>query len=280
MTRMRRTLLGYLAVDSPIQKLHPLTKVVILLVVSAYPMLIDVVEVNLFGSLLMLVVMKFSKIQLMILRQYKAILLNLLAIIAIAYTFFGGYVEGYRVLARLGPIIIAWENLRWAITVYSKLVFAVLIVIFFLSTSRERDVTVALRTIKLPFALTYAAGLGLRSIGLSLIDFLTIREAERARALDLSELPFTQKVRKFGLYIIPMTALVLRRAEEVSNALDSRGFALKPAQARSDYIAKKYRIRTVDVLVVSGLLSTFAAILVLKLSTDLLSASQSLLYVL
>ncbi|MDW8084576.1 MAG: energy-coupling factor transporter transmembrane component T [Candidatus Caldarchaeum sp.] len=274
---MKKTLLGYLAEDSPIQILHPLTKVLILLVLSAYPMLIDTIEINLAGSIIMLVVMKFSRVELLILKQYKTILVNLLAIIAIAYTFFGGYIEGYRVLATLGPIIISWENLRWAITVYAKLVFAVLIVIFFLSTSRERDVIVALRTLKLPFAITYAAGLGLRSIGLSLIDFFTIREAERARALDLSELPFIQKVKKFGLYIVPMTALVLRRAEEVSNALDSRGFSLKETR-RTDYVTTKYKFRKTDALIIGGLSIGLMIIVVLRLFTLYLNASQSILY--
>ncbi len=275
---MKKTLLGYLAEDSPVHALHPFTKLMFLLIASSYPMFIDMIEVNIVGTVIMLILLSISRVELMILKRYKTILLNLFAIIAIAYTFFGGYAPGYRVLAELGPIKIAWENLRWAITVYSKLVFAVLIIIFFLSTSRERDIIIAFRTIRLPYTVSYVAGLAFRSIGLSLIDFFTIREAEKARALNIDELPFSQKVKKFGLYIIPMTALVLRRAEEVANALDSRGFTMRKKEKRTDYIKTKYTFRSIDLVVNIVLIALLTTVLTLRYALGLLTTQHSLLY--
>lgn len=275
---MKKTLLGYLAEDSPVHVFHPLTKLMFLLIASAYPMIIDMIEINLAGTIIMVIILTLSRVELMILKRYKTILLNLFAIIAIAYTFFGGYSPGYRVIAELGPIKIAWENLRWAMTVYAKLVFAVMIIIFFLSTSRERDVIVALRTLKLPYTVSYVTGLAFRSIGLSLIDFFTIREAEKARALNIDELPFTQKIKKFGLYIIPMTALVLRRAEEVANALDSRGFSIRLKEKRTDYILSKYKLKKLDWAICILLITVFIAVVVLRYGFNMLIVDQSILY--
>ncbi|HDM92476.1 MAG TPA: energy-coupling factor transporter transmembrane protein EcfT, partial [Candidatus Korarchaeota archaeon] len=60
-TKMRRSLLGYLPVDSPIFRLHPMTRLLFLLVVSAYPMLVRMPELNVAGSVFMLALFKISK---------------------------------------------------------------------------------------------------------------------------------------------------------------------------------------------------------------------------
>ncbi len=280
MSAMRKTLLGYLPVRSPIHSIHPVTKVLFLLFMSAYPMMIDMPEANLVGLIFMLILLQYARVKLMVLGQYRTILLNLFFVLAIAYTFFGGYAPGYHIIFQFGILRIAWENLRWAIAVYVKLVFAVLVIVFFLSTTRERDLLIGLRTLRFPYVVSYVAGLSFRSIGLSLIDFLTIREAERARALDLSALPFTQKVKKFGLYIVPMTAFVLRRAEEVSNALDSRGFMFRGfhESQRTDYILSLYKIRLRDYAIISGLLAVFVLVAVLRYDFGMLTANASYLY--
>ncbi len=281
MPKMRRSLLGYLPEESPIFSLHPVTKVLFLLVVSAYPMLTQLPEANLAGSLFMLALFKAAKVDLSVIKGYKMAFVNLFFVIAIAYTFFGGYRPEYTVLLRLGPIRVCWENLRWAILVYLQLVLAILVIIFFLSTMRERDVVVGLRTLRLPFVVCYLAGLSLRSIGLSIIDFFTIREAEKARALDLAELPFSEKVKKFGLYIVPLVGLAIRRAEEVSNALDSRAFrfsGLFKGGKRTDYIPKKYKIRGADVALIAIMFAFLAAIVFVNYQYGWLRAENSLLY--
>ena len=277
--RMRRSLLGYMPVDSPIYRLHPATRLLFLLVVSAYPMLIRMPELNVLGSVFMLILYKVARVDLTIIKNYKMAFLNLFFVIAIAYTFFGGYRPEYRVLAELGPVKICWENLRWAIVVYIQLIFAILIMIFFLSTTRERDVVVGLRALRIPFVLSYMAGLALRSIGLSIIDFNTIREAEKARALDLDALPFSEKVKKFGMYIVPLVALAIRRSDEVSNALDSRGFSysgLKTA-GRTDYILSRYRMTRLDYLVLALMALFFAGIVISQLA-GWFRVEDSLLY--
>ena len=240
MPAMKRSLLGYLPVESPIFSIHPLTRFLFLLVVSAYPMFVELPELNVLGVFFMLYMFKYGKVDIKIIKNYKLAFLNLFFVIMIAYTFFGGYNPSYRVIARLGPVKICWENIRWAIMVYIRLIFAILIIIFFLSTMRERDVIVGLRALKIPFTICYVAGLSLRSIGMSLVDFNTIREAEKARALNINELPFREKIKKFGLYIVPLVALAIRRSDEVSNALDSRGFKIS-GEGRTDYITTKYK---------------------------------------
>ncbi|MEM2896743.1 MAG: energy-coupling factor transporter transmembrane component T [Candidatus Bathyarchaeia archaeon] len=274
---MKRSLLGYLPIESPIFSTHPLTRLLFLLVVSAYPMFVELPELNVVGTLFMLYMFIYGKVDIRIIKNYKLAFINLLFVIMIAYTFFGGYVPGYRVLATLGPIKISWENIRWAIMVYIRLIFAILIIIFFLSTTRERDVIVGLRSLKLPFAVCYIAGLSLRSIGMSLIDFNTIREAEKARALNISELPFKEKIKKFGLYIVPLVALAIRRSDEVSNALDSRGFKIS-GKGRTDYIITRYRYKKFDYVAIVAMILFLLMLFIVNFRYGYFLAKNSLLY--
>ncbi|MEM0474116.1 MAG: energy-coupling factor transporter transmembrane component T [Zestosphaera sp.] len=275
---MKRTLLGYLPLESPVHSFHPIVKTFFLLIVSVYPLLIDSPDWNLVGIFVLLIIFYLSRIDVSILRFYTTIMLNIFWIIFIAYTFFGGYSPDYHVVGRLGPIIVSWENIAWAFSVYCRMFWGILIIIYFLSVSRERDIILGLRWLRLPYVISYTAGLALRSIGLSIIDFNTIREAEKARALDMGELPLTHKIKKFGLYIVPLMSLALRRTDEVSNALDARGFSFAGWRdsRRTEYMLSKYEVRLRDLLVIALMVFMLLALLYLKLTTAVLSTSNSL----
>jgi len=278
--KMRRTLLGYLPLESPIHRFHPLIKLFFLIIVSLYPMLIDAPEWNILGAILVAMLFILSRVPLKILKYYTAIMLNIFWIIFIAYVFFGGYTQGYHVITKIGPIIVSWENLSMVLVVYSRMFFAILVIIFFLSVTRERDIIVSVEALRLPYVIAYTIGLAFRSIGLSLIDFNTIREAEKARALDIKALPLSQKIKKFGMYIVPLVALAIRRTDEVSNALDSRGFkftGLRAKHKRTNYIASKYRLQTRDYAVLALMLSILILIIYLKYYMRLLTVNSSLM---
>ena len=117
----------------------------------------------------------------------------------------------------------------------------------------------------------------MRSIGMSLVDFNTIREAEKARALNINELPFREKIKKFGLYIVPLVALAIRRSDEVSNALDSRGFKIS-GEGRTDYITTKYKYRKFDYIAIAVMLIFLLLIFIVDVKFGYFSAEHSLLY--
>jgi len=260
-------------------KFHPLIKTFFLLIVSAYPLLIDPPEWNLIGAIVMIIIFVIARVPLRILKYYTAIMLNIFWIIFIAYTFFGGYMPGYHIITKIGPIIISWENIMMVFVIYLRMFFAILVIIFFLSIARERDVIVGVRALKLPYVIAYTVGLAFRSIGLSIIDFNTIREAEKARALDIKALPLAQKIKKFGMYIVPLVALALRRTDEVSNALESRGFKFTGLRGykRSDYIVSKYKFQAKDYVAVIVMISILTLILYLKYFTPYMSLHNSIL---
>jgi energy-coupling factor transporter transmembrane protein EcfT len=260
---MIKTLFGYMPVNSPIYKLHPITKIAFLFIVSAYPLLINTPGINALGLIAMIILLKISKVELSILKNYKYLIVSLIAVVVVVYTFAGGYAPTYTILYRIGPIIISYENEVFALVTAMKLVFAVFVVIFFLSTTREREVVQGLRFLKIPYIISLVAGLALRAISLSLIDFFTIQEAQKARAFDLSSLPIMEKIKQYGLYVIPLMAVLLRRAEDVSLALDARGFMMFSKQKikRTDYILSQYHVGPLDILILLILFALLSIIL-------------------
>lgn len=262
--KMMRTLLGYIPANSPMQKLHPITKIAFLLLVSAYPLLVNTPGLNALGLVAMLILLQVSNVELSILKQYRYLIVSLIAVVIVAYTFAGGYAPGYTILYRLGPVIISLQNEIFAVVTAMKLVFAVFVIIFFLSTIREREIVQGLRFLKLPYSVCLVAGLSFRAIGVSLIDFFTIQEAQKARAFDLSTLPIMEKIKQYGMYVVPVFAVALRRAEDVSLALDARGFVMFGRKTvktnRTDYILSEYKIKALDVAIIAILIALLVLI--------------------
>ena len=100
-------------------------------------------------------------------------------------------------------------------------------------------------------------------------DFRTIREAEVARGLDTKAMRFSDQVKLYMMYLVPLFSIALRRADEISNALFSRGFTIsgkvKGGGKRADYIRSLYKIRTLDIVTMVIMAIIFAVIAFLQL---------------
>jgi energy-coupling factor transport system permease protein len=264
---MNKTLLGYVPDESPIYAIHPFVKLFFLLVVSLFPLFISAPEWNFVLIVVLILLMWYSRVNMRTLRIYIPVMISMGTIILLSYTVFGGTQPQYQLLFRVIGVNIYWERLRDAIVVYTRILPMIFTMVFFLTTSRERDVIVAMRSIRIPFVITYVAAMALRSAGMVLEDFGIVRQAEQARGFDTTGKSLPYKIRKYIQYMIPLFALSLRRSEEFTNALVARGYAFTGEMARikrADYILTHYRFTALDwfLSIVIGLL--FVAILVLR----------------
>jgi energy-coupling factor transporter transmembrane protein EcfT len=150
--------------------------------------------------------------------------------------------------------------------------------VFFLTTSRERDIIVAMRSIRIPFVVTYVFAMALRAAGMVLEDFQIVRQAEQARGFDPAGKSIAYKIRQYVMYMIPLFALSLRRSEEFTNALVARGYAFTGEASRiqrPDYILTHYQFKALDLVftVVIGLL--FIVLLVMHYGFNFFSMETS-----
>ncbi len=261
---MNKTLLGYVPDESPIYAIHPFVKLFFLLTVSLFPLFIQAPEWNLLIFFVVIVLMAISRVNMGIMKIYVPVAISMGTIILISYTILGGihpeFYELFRVLGR--PIY--WERLRDALVVYCRILPMIATMVFFLSTSRERDIIVAMRSIRIPFVVTYVFAMALRAAGLVLEDFQIVRQAEQARGFNTAGKSLIYKIRQYIMYMIPLFALSLRRSEEFTNALVARGYAFTGEAAkvkRADFVLTHYQFRGHDIAFTVLIVALFAALL-------------------
>jgi len=277
---MNKTLLGYVPTQSPIYAIHPFVKLFFLLIVSLFPMFVSAPEWNMLLMLVIILLMWISRVDMRTLKIYVPVAISMGSIIIISYVLLGGTHPEYELIAQFAGIKVYWERVRDAIVVYFRILPMIFTMVFFLSTSRERDVIVAMRTIRLPFVVTYVFAMALRSAGMVLEDFQIVRQAEQARGFDTTGKSLAYKIRKYVNYMIPLFALSLRRSEEFTNALVARGYAFTGEASRvkrADYILTHYSFKYYDAIFTALISISFVGLLVMRYGYNYFGVDESAL---
>ena len=276
---MRKTVLGYVPIQSPIYDLHPVTRIIIYLAMSFVPLLIQMPEVNLLLLIATLCMFKFSRIDLRQLKVYVPMMILVACFITFSYTVFP------TKLSTEAPIIVFGLrfygfSIMWGVMVYIRIITLLLASIFFFSTNRERDILVGLRCLHVPFAVSYFLGLTLRSAGMFLEDYGIVKEAEKARGLDMDHEKFLTKVSHFPMYMIPLFTLAIRRSEDISIGLYAKGTEIKgtyKGMKRPDYLRTKFKRTNLDYLVSIIFLGIFVGTIFLKITINAFALKNSIL---
>jgi energy-coupling factor transporter transmembrane protein EcfT len=264
---MNKTLLGYVPNESPIYAVHPFVKLFFMLIVSLFPMFVSAPEWNIALMLVIILFMWISKVNMGTLKIYVPVAVSMGTIIFLSYTVLGGTHPEFELLARVAGVNFYWERIRDALVVYFRILPMIFTMVFFLNTSRERDIIVAMRSIKMPFVVTYVFAMALRAAGMVLEDFQIVRQAEKARGYDPAGKSLPYKVRQYIMYMVPLFALSLRRSEDFTNALVARGYAFTGEAAkvkRADYILTHYSYKYFDYIFIALISLAFIALLVFR----------------
>ena len=275
---MNKTLLGYVPIQSPIYAIHPFVKLFFMLIVSLFPMFVSAPEWNMALMLAIILLMWISRVDVRTLRIYVPVAISMGSIIVISYIIMGGNHPEFQLITRFLGINVYWERIRDAVVVYFRILPMIFTMVFFLTTSRERDLIVAMRTIRLPFVVTYVFAMALRSAGMVLEDFQIVRQAEQARGFDTTGKSLAYRIRKYVMYMIPLFALSLRRAEEFTNALVARGYAFTGEASRvkrADYVLTHYSFKYYDALFTALIGLSFVALLVFRYGYGYFSIEDS-----
>jgi len=275
---MNKTLLGYVPDESPIYAVHPFVKLFFLLTVSLFPMFVQAPDWNIGLVVAIVFLMWVSRVDMRTLKIYIPVAISMGTIILISYTVLGGTHPEFELVATLGSVNIYWERIRDAIIVYFRVIPMIFTMVFFLSTSRERDIIVSMRSVRIPFVATYITAMSLRAAGMVLEDFQIVRQAEQARGFDSAGKSIAYKIRQYVMYMVPLFALSLRRSEEFTNALVARGYAFTGEASkvkRADYILTHYSYKYYDYIFIVLISLSFAALLILRFGYGYFAVEQS-----
>ncbi len=247
--KMRKTLLGYVPIASPFYAYHPVTRLAMYIFFGVVPVFIDIPEINIILLIIMLGLLRWGKVDIRRLRIYLPVIVTVAIFMFTVMFLAPGKDPSYTPL-HIGPATLYYQPAFFTFAAYWRLMAMLFGTILYFSTNRERDTLVALRSVRLPFIASYVIGLSIRSAGMFMEDFRTIREAEQARGLDTSAMKFSDQVKLYMMYLIPLFSIALRRADEISNALFARGYNItgqvEGGGKRSDYILTQYKMTTKD----------------------------------
>lgn len=264
--KMYKTLLGFVPAKSPIYALHPATRLVIYLFMSFLPLFFQMPELQLLLIACSVALYVWCGVPARNLRMYAPMLVLVFLFINFSYIAFPAKMPGEVPLV-LGPLTFWRSSLLRGFLVYTRVVALLFATIVYFSTNRERDILVAFRTLHVPFVVSYFLGLVLRSAGTFIDDYGVVKEAEKARGLDMSNAPLLTKVTHFPMYMVPLFTLAIRRSEDISVGLYAKGTTImaktdpKLGRARRpDYVRTFYKAHVADFVCVGLVLATFAAV--------------------
>jgi len=278
---MRRTLLGVVPVTSPLYALHPLTRLFTLGFLGVVSLFIDVPEINIGLVLLILLYLRWARVDLSGLRIYLPLTITVAIFMFTVSIAFPNRDPSFHAFRWAGITFYA-ESLFWTFASYWRLMAMLFGTIQYFSTNRERETLVAIRSMRIPFAVTYFLSLALRAAGMFLEDMRIIREAERARGLDESTLSLRDRAKLYAMYMIPLFTIAIRRTDEISNALFARGYTIsgkiEAGGKRTDYIHTKYAFRPVDAVLIVVMVALLCGVAAARILLGTFSVAHSPLW--
>jgi energy-coupling factor transporter transmembrane protein EcfT len=276
--KMQKTIIGFVPAESPMYAVHPVVRFWVYIATGILPLFIEMPEISIVFILVLLGMFVFSNVNLKRLKIFAPMMVTVGIIITLTYLFFPIEKSQGLILFKIGFVEAHFYSIMWAFCIYLRIITLVLASVFYFSTNRERDILVSLRTIGIPFAVSYFVGLALRSAGIFLEDYAIIREAEQARGLDVRNLSLGGKIKHFSMYLVPLFTSSIRKCEDISIGLFAKGTEISgkiDGVKRADYLRSKFVIKNTDKLWIFGIFTFSIALIILQIVTGFLSLENS-----
>ncbi len=230
-----RTFLFSMQINSPLARLHVITKVVIILVTSTLIVrLMDARHPDPLGvGLLMaaaLALLLLSGAGRWLFRSYLVVIFPMLSVLFITWIIFnrdpGTHVYLSLPITQQITLVASDANLLTALTKvlgYAAMVFVSLMLVM---TTRDIEFVGAMQQLRVPYVVAFFFSLVLRTLSNAVMDYETIRQAQLARGVALRPRSLPGKIRDMAHMSVPLVATMIRRSTEVSDAVIARGFRL------------------------------------------------------
>lgn len=262
-----RSFLFYFSPDSPLQRINSLTKIVMVVCLGAVAFMIEYIYASLVLLALVCVGLALARIPGVFLKRIIVAMSGLLLIAALSHAFFS------QVPGRITFFTLPWgsyfteRTLLFIVTFYSRFLTASFISLIFLCTTREADVVVALRFLRLPYVVCFAAAFILRLISILIDAWWTLVEAQRARGMEFSG-SLRERLKRLSELASPLLAIMFTKIGEVDLALQGRGFTL---QAVPRTQVRHLRWNICDYVFLASTSALFIIVAIVRYAYDYLS---------
>lgn len=220
----------YLAVESPIHRLNPLTKLTgvftlfILGLLFANPLV-------LLSVMFLVICFYFLAKAGKILAWYSKPLLGVAVFLLFIQVLFSHEgVELFRYIPKSIPVF-GWigavhkDSLLLGLTMITRMGVFALTLPLLLATTQPRDLTLVLvDKLMLPYDYAFMFITSLRFIPTLFIEMDQISQAQGARGFDLSAQPLFKRIKSYMPLVVPLVMIALKKAEHLAMAMETRGY--------------------------------------------------------
>lgn len=267
----KKTIFGYSPKWTVFSALHPLARFAIIILYNI-PFLIVNPYINLVFFISVIILYLVAKIPGSYIKTFMPFGITLSIVLVITYAFFESiFIPKPYIypLFTIGSWSYCYENLLVTFMMWVRWMTAIFGALFVFAITDERDMNLALKEVGVPFFLRLAIATGLRCFFSFYYDAKQIIEAQKARGLDLENMNVFKRLRYYIAVAVPLIMMELKRADEMSDAADSRGYVAfsnskDKNRQRTEYIGRNEKLQPLDKAVIAGILILFVAVIVMK----------------
>ncbi len=247
----------YLNKNTFVHRLNPITKILCLLLLFAAAMFfIHPLYLLMLAGLVLVIGISSGSLE-----NLKKLWILMAMIGFFSFILWSFFYKGPTVIFRYRFISVSEESLLYGLGMAIRLNIMLFSGLIFLSTTRIEDFTAGLNKLGVPFSASFALSLAFRLVPMFLGTAGIIIEAQKSRGLDLDSGNIFQRIKKHIPLLIPVFVSALRTADNLSMALESKGFGA--GLKRTYYM--QYAFRTADCLALGFIVGLNAVILYLRL---------------
>ncbi len=245
----------YLEKESILHRIHPVTKIVLLLIYFQMAMTFQ-------HPFYLLLLIFFLLILALLGRCLKSIwkfryLLSLLFFLSfILWSIF------YRGGEGESSTFFNWDGCVYGAGMGLRLSGMIMAGVIFLSTTKAEAFSHGLNLLGIPYRASFALTLAFRLVPLFIDNAFTIVEAQKSRGLEIEGVNIIRKIKGTFPLIIPIFASSLRAADHLSLALESKGFGLK--SKRTSFFQYQFGWKDIAALSLFFIIDTMIVIMRLK----------------
>ncbi len=163
-------------------------------------------------------------------------------------------------------LVVSDANVLVALTKVMGFAAMIFISLVLVMTTRDIELIGAMQQLRVPYAATFFLSIVMRSLTSAVMDYETIQQAQVARGIDLQARSILGRIRDLAKMSVPLTATMIRRSTDVSDAVAARGFRLGGRPPREYREAQGFRVADWAVLGVQVLMMVAVFGLSLNLS--------------
>lgn len=239
MTLEKSLFRAYVPPTAFVRKIHPITKMVIIIVLNLVILWAKDIYSTIFLFIISIMLVLISRSPLSAIKRFLYTVTGIILLLSLTYIFLTQH-PGNIVLFEKKLLLLSTSGGEWvwhilisdktvidAFSMALRLLTLFFAMAFFMVTTNDRDIIYGLRKLKMPYAASLTISLIFRAISLFIDDFFVIRDAMKSKGADFEKGNIFKRIKNYIYMMIPLFISIVRKSEEISMAIESRGIPIR-----------------------------------------------------